>query len=99
MKIPFRSIRFSSEKVQSWGIQVVRNIPSRSAEDTWTDAQRGASSFLAQSGTLAGIERVNRGVVKDVQPFVTGVSAGAVNGAGRFRQGPLKGDGGVTLAT
>ena len=97
MKIPFRSIRFSSEKVQSWGIQVVRNIPSRSAEDTWTDAQRGASSFLAQSGTLAGIERVNRGVVKDVQPFVTGVSAGAVNGAGRFRQGPLKGDGGVNL--
>jgi hypothetical protein len=97
MKIPFRSIRFSSEKVQSWGIQVVRNIPSRAAEDTWTDAQRGATSFLAQSGTLAGIERVNRGVVTDVQPFVTGVSAGALNGTGKFRQGPLTGDGGVNL--
>lgn len=97
MKIPFRSIRFSSDKVQSWGIQVVRNIPSRAAEDTWTDVQKGASSFLAQSGTLAGIERVNRGVVTDVQPFVTGVSSGALNGTGRFRQGPLTGDGGVNL--
>ncbi len=97
MKIPFRSIRFSADKVQSWGIQVVRNSPSRAAEDTWTDAQRGASSFLAQSGILAGIERVNRGVVTDVQPFVTGVSAGALNASNRFRQGPLTGDGGVNL--
>lgn len=97
MKIPFRSIRFSSEKVQTWGIQVLRAIPSRSAEDTWTDAQRGASSFLAQSGTLTGIERVNRGVVTDIQPFVTGSSAGGINGAGAFRRGPLNGDGGVNV--
>ncbi|MCC7052834.1 MAG: carbohydrate binding family 9 domain-containing protein [Gemmatimonadaceae bacterium] len=97
MKIPFRSIRFSAEQVQTWGIQVLRSIPSRTAEDTWTDAQRGASSFLAQSGTLTGIERVNRGVVTDVQPFVTGASVGSENGAGHFTRGPMRGDAGVNL--
>ena len=97
MRIPFRSIRFSSDDVQQWGIQVLRNIPSRSAEDTWTDAQRGASSFLAQSGTLAGIEKVVRGVVTDIQPFVTGASAGAPNARGSFTRSAMQGDGGVNV--
>ena len=71
MRIPFKSIRFPSADVQQWGIQVLRSIPGRGAEDTWTDAQRGAASFLSQSGTLTGITQVDRGVVTDIQPFVT----------------------------
>lgn len=83
MRIPFKSLRFPSG-VQRWGVQVVRNIPGRSAEDTWTDAQRGASSLLAQSGLLVGIENVERGVVTDLQPFVTGAVSGARAADGRF---------------
>ena len=75
MRIPFKSLRFPNG-AQKWGIQVVRNIPGRAAEDTWTDAQRGASSMLAQSGLLAGIEDVERGVVTDLQPFITEAVSG-----------------------
>lgn len=76
MRIPFKSLRFPNGE-QRWGIQVVRNIPGRTAEDTWTDAQRGASSLLAQSGMLVGITDVERGVVTDLQPFVTEAISGA----------------------
>ncbi len=76
MRIPFKSLRFPSGE-QRWGIQVVRNIPGRTAEDTWTDAQRGASSLLAQSGVLTGIDGIERGVVTDLQPFITESVAGA----------------------
>ncbi|MBK6489286.1 MAG: carbohydrate binding family 9 domain-containing protein [Gemmatimonadetes bacterium] len=83
MRIPFKSLRFPSG-AQRWGIQVVRNIPSRTAEDTWTDAQRGASSLLAQSGILAGIDDVERGVVTDLQPFITESVTGTRDADGRF---------------
>jgi Domain of unknown function (DUF5916)/Carbohydrate family 9 binding domain-like len=86
MRIPFKSLRFP-DGPQVWGIQVVRNIPSRSAEDTWTDAQRGASSLLAQSGRLTGIEQVERGVVTDLQPFLTEVVSGERRPDGRFVRG------------
>jgi hypothetical protein len=83
MRIPFKSLRFPNGE-QQWGIQVVRNIPGRSAEDTWTDAQRGASSLLAQSGLLVGITDVERGVVTDLQPFVTEAISGTRTSDGRF---------------
>ncbi len=86
MRVPFKSLRFP-DGPQVWGIQVVRNIPSRSAEDTWTDVQRGASSFLAQSGRLTGIEQVERGVVTDLQPFLTEVVSGERRPDGRFVRG------------
>jgi len=94
MRVPFKSLRFP-DGPQVWGIQVVRHIPSRSAEDTWTDAQRGASSFLAQSGRLTGIDQVERGVVTDLQPFVTEVLSGERRDDGRFVRGGGTFDAGV----
>ncbi|MCC6318910.1 MAG: carbohydrate binding family 9 domain-containing protein [Gemmatimonadaceae bacterium] len=98
MRIPFKSLRFPAADPQQWGIQVVRQIPGRNAEDTWTDAQRGASSFLAQSGTLTGITQVERGVVTDVQPFVTQSFAGSRDAAtGAFTRSDRQFDAGVNL--
>lgn len=94
MRIPFKSLRFPTG-AQAWGVQIVRNIPGRSAEDTWTDAQRGASSLLAQSGLLVGIQDVERGVVTDLQPFVTGVVAGERAADGRFVREAATFDGGL----
>ncbi|MFN8667870.1 MAG: DUF5916 domain-containing protein [Gemmatimonadaceae bacterium] len=96
MRIPFKSLRFPNGE-QRWGIQVVRNIPGRGAEDTWTDAQRGASSLLAQSGLLLGIENVERGVVTDIQPFITEAVSGARAADGRFSRDNGTFDGGVNL--
>jgi hypothetical protein len=98
MRIPFKSLRFPATDPQQWGIQVLRHIPGRTAEDTWTDAKRGASSFLAQSGSLAGIERIERGVVTDLQPFVTQSITGRSDpSSGRFTRDDRTFDGGVNL--
>ena len=84
MRIPFKSLRFPSG-AQHWGVQVVRDIPSRGAQDTWTDARRGASSLLAQSGILDGIVNIERGVVTDIQPFMTEAVTGRHDeGTGQF---------------
>lgn len=85
MRIPFKSLRFPNGE-QRWGIQVVRSIPGRTAEDTWTDAQRGQSSLLAQSGILAGMQGIERGVVTDLQPFVTEAVSGTRDGVGAFQR-------------
>ncbi|MEO6443776.1 MAG: DUF5916 domain-containing protein [Gemmatimonadaceae bacterium] len=76
MRIPFKSLRFPTGE-QRWGLQVVRDIPGRSAQDTWTDARRGSASLLAQSGELVGIEDIDRGVVTDIQPFITEAIVGS----------------------
>lgn len=96
MRIPFKSLRFPGG-VQNWGIQVVRNIPGRAAEDTWTDAQRGASSMLAQSGHLVGIENVERGVVTDLQPFITEAVSGTRGADGGFARDNGTFDAGLNL--
>ena len=43
----------------------------------WTAAERGASSFLGQSGTLVGLRGLKRGLVLDVNPVMTARSDGA----------------------
>jgi hypothetical protein len=71
MRVPFKSLRYQSSKVQDWGIQVIRAVQHSGHEQTWTPARRGANSFLAQSGTLAGLTELKRGLVMDLNPVVT----------------------------
>jgi hypothetical protein len=52
IRIPFKSLRYQSADVQSWGINVLRRVQHSGQEHTWTPAERSAPSFLAQSGTL-----------------------------------------------
>lgn len=86
VRIPFKSLRYSGGDTMSWGINVKRTIQRTGHEDTWTDARR-VSSFLAQSGTLEGLHDLQRGIVTEVQPFVTGTNAGTREADGRFRRG------------
>lgn len=69
--IPFKSLRFQSVAEQTWGINVVRKVQHSNYEDSWTPAQRGNASFLAQSGTLRGLTDLHRGVVLDLTPEFT----------------------------
>ena len=81
IRIPFKSLRYQSSAVQDWSIQVVRAVQHSGHEQTWTPASRGAASFLAQSGTLAGLTGVRRGLVLDVNPVVTSQTIGAERSA------------------
>jgi hypothetical protein len=71
IRIPFKSLRYQSADVQSWGINVLRRVQHSGQEHTWTPAERSAPSFLAQSGTLLGMTELKRGLVLDVNPVMT----------------------------
>ena len=71
IRIPFRSIRFRSGRVQSWGINIVRVVQRSGQEQSWTRVRQGASSFLAQSGRLDSLTGLEAGHVLDVVPTLT----------------------------
>lgn len=98
MRIPFKSLRFPPENVQSWGINISRITPSANTTDTWVDTRRASASFLSQSGTMSGIQDVERGIVTEWQPFFTTAMNGSRSGStGDFTRGSAKGEAGLNL--
>jgi hypothetical protein len=83
VRIPFKSLRYPPLEGANWGLNILRKTQRTGREDTWTDARRVAS-FLAQAGTMTGLRDVKRGVVTEMQPFVTGAANGARTDAGDF---------------
>jgi hypothetical protein len=83
VRIPFKSLRYPASSPAKWGINILRKTQRTGREDTWTDAQRVAS-FLGQAGTMEGMTEMKRGVVTELQPFVTGAASGVRTTDGRF---------------
>ena len=81
IRIPFKNIRYQQTPVQQWGIQVVRSVMHSGHEQTWTPAERGAASFLEQSGRLLDLTGLKRGLVMDVNPVMTATSTGGARSA------------------
>ena len=77
IRIPFKSLRYQAADVQSWRIQVVREVQHSGHEQTWTPASRAGASFLAQSGTIDGLTDLRRGLVLDLNPEITQHTVGA----------------------
>jgi hypothetical protein len=71
VRIPFRSIKYQSADPQDWGLNIVRKVQHSGHADTWAPTVAAAASFLGQSGTLAGLTGLERGLVLDLNPFVT----------------------------
>jgi hypothetical protein len=76
VRIPFKSLKYQSSDVQSWGLNVVRYTQHSGHEDSWTPARRAGLSFLAQSGALEELTDLRRGLVVDVNPELTQRTAG-----------------------
>jgi hypothetical protein len=87
IRIPFKSLRYPGKWPQRWGLNIVRKNRRTSYEDTWTDARRAGASFLAQAGRIEGLHDLKRGVVTEIQPFITGVNNGTRDEDGSFHRG------------
>jgi hypothetical protein len=87
IRIPFKSLRYQGSGPQRWGFNVQRKVQRTGYEDTWTDVRRASSSFLAQAGTIEGLHDLKRGMVTEVQPFVTTANNGGVGPGGAFERG------------
>ena len=76
IRIPFKSLRYQPAPSQNWGLNVIRQVQHSGHQDTWTPARRAAASFLGQSGTLAELHDLHRGLVLDLNPEATGKADG-----------------------
>ena len=76
LSIPFKSLRYRAGDEQRWQLNVARTVQITGHEETWTPALRGAASFLAQSGVLAGLRDLRRGLTVDVIPTITSSAIG-----------------------
>jgi hypothetical protein len=86
IRIPFKSLRYPGNGPQHWGLNVQRKVQRTGYQDTWTDVRRASSSFLAQAGAIDGLHDMKRGVVTELQPFITTASNGSIAGGGEFRR-------------
>jgi hypothetical protein len=77
VRIPFRSVKLQSAHSQDWGINIIRVVQHSGHSDSWYPAKLAAASFLGQAGTLEGLTGLDRGLVLDLNPFVTQKALGA----------------------
>ena len=61
MAIPFRSLRFSSESKQTWGIAVGRSSPYRNEQSWWPYVTDRVENVISQAATLDGLENISPG--------------------------------------
>lgn len=76
MRIPFNAVRYDPGN-DTWGLNIVRTSQYNGFQDSWAPARRGMSSVLIQSGRLRDLRDLHRGLVLDVMPVVTSLTAGA----------------------
>ena len=70
--IPFKTLRFSNEPVQVWGVNITRYVLRNNAESSWSPVPlRYRTSRVSLSGTLTGLENIHQGRNLKVKPFVT----------------------------
>lgn len=95
VRIPFKSLRYAGGGPQRWGFNVRRRTQRTGYLDTWTQVRRASASFLAQSGVLEGLHDLRRGVVKELQPVVTGINEGLREPGGAFGRASVDVSGGL----
>jgi hypothetical protein len=86
IRIPFKSLRYPGGRAQRWGLNIERKVQRTGYVDTWTDVRRASSSYLAQAGGIDGLHDMKRGVVTEVQPFITAANNGTLASTGFTRE-------------
>jgi hypothetical protein len=79
IEIPFRSLRFSSDDAQTWGIGLARFIPAINESSYWPYYTSRISGFAPQLGSTEGLEHVSAGRNLQVIPYVFGERAQFLN--------------------
>jgi hypothetical protein len=77
IRVPFKSLRYAARDVQDWGLQIQRNVQHSGYQETWTPARKASASFIAQEGTIVGLEDMRHGEVLELNPELTSTTAGS----------------------
>jgi Domain of unknown function (DUF5916) len=69
MTIPFRSLRFSPQAVQTWGFGLFRGIPTNNENSFWPYVTEKVSGFTQQLGNMTGLENISPGRNLQLIPY------------------------------
>src|SRR5437868_5957916 len=65
VRIPLKTLKYQSADLQSWDLNVVREVQHSGFEDSWAPAKRSNASFLGQAGAIDSLAGFDRGLVLD----------------------------------
>ena len=69
-RIPFSTLRYGSDKLQNWGVNLARSVRRRNEESFWSTVPRQYNLYrVSRAGTLEGLE-VPRQRIATVSPYV-----------------------------
>jgi len=69
MEIPFKSLRFPSNRVQEWGIILYRGITRKTEDSFWPHITFKVEGRLGQAATLFGLEGISPGHSIELIPY------------------------------
>jgi len=71
IKIPFSAIRFPKTEIQTWGLEIQRNIRRKRETDMWALQKKGSQNNLFYWGKLKGLENIKAPLRLSVTPYVS----------------------------
>jgi hypothetical protein len=71
MAIPFKSLRFTPQAAQTWGLVFTRWIPRVPEKSTWPHVSSRIQGRMNQAGTLEGLENISPGRNIQLIPYGT----------------------------
>lgn len=96
MAIPFKSLRFPSSDVQSWGLELFRNLPRESrVQISWVRLNLNDPCLMCQLGTIKGLKGLQSIGSIELLPYAMGVQSGNVENSdvpdSHFSNGAVEG--------
>ena len=71
-RIPLSMLRFPSQELQSWNVNLCRSIRRSREIAYWNEVDPNVLSLLQQSGTLMGIKNIESPLRLSATPFIAG---------------------------
>lgn len=74
IEIPFSALRFSSDSIQTWGLNFFRLVRSKNENSYWSPINVQQQGFLQQAGSLEGLRKLEPPIRLFLFPYLsTGV--------------------------
>jgi hypothetical protein len=70
--IPLTVLRFSSDDVQSWGVQIHRNLSRKREQMMWSYRQGGRAFGVSRFGYITGLQGLHQKRTFELRPYVLG---------------------------
>lgn len=72
LRIPFSQLRFNSDSVQTWGMNIDRWIPDLNEDIYWVVVPKDANGWSSRMGEIVGISGVRPATRIELMPYIAG---------------------------